>query len=389
MLSWASSRSVRIPWEINKSQNANQDYTEVVRRLQDAGIAVAASFILGIDGQAQRSITALKDWLTEAQPRFLNLGVLTPMPNTVLYRQLQRDGRLLADGLALWKHLDKSTNTIKYELDAKEIDASFEDIQTHFFRPQVIAKTMLSHVVGKRQIVMPSIYLAAALQKRKGHCRTVAFPPRKNASTPSGEHAERSPLKLKLLTWNINQWPVLGAGKSCRQDLERVREAIGEFDVVCLQECWSADSQELRWAFPFHYFDHMLPRTGLGSGLLILSKHPIRAWYHLPYKARAFPDSLSNKSATMVTIEAQGGHQVDVINTHLQAWGKPKIRQLQLEELVRFIAQRRQSPVGVVVGDFNLTRGSGALDPFKKACVTSRAQWRTQPVPVAFSMARG
>ncbi len=120
------------------------------------------------------------------------------MPNTALYRQVKQEGRLLADGLALWKHLDKATNTIRYdELAAEEMEQAFEDVVTHFFRPQAIAKTFLEHVIGKGQLVMPSIYLGAALRKGRSRCRSVAF------TTGDGHHLGETgeqPVAIKLLS---------------------------------------------------------------------------------------------------------------------------------------------------------------------------------------------
>lgn len=359
---------------IGKGRNAELDYTEVVETMQRAGIAVAASFILGLDTHCPDYGEDLKRWLDQARPLFLNLGVLTPMPNTALYRQARREGRLLADGPALWRQLDKATNTLRYRhLTADEVEATFEDVMTHYFQPKVIAQNFLHHLLVDRQLVMSLLYLGAARRKSSSRSHSVAFagPPKRLEASSPHEQAEATPprpVELRLLTWNVNQWPLLSRINRCARDLERVRALLVDYDLVCLQECWSAESQELRWSFPFHYHDHQTTGWGLGSGLLILSKLPIHAWYSQRFDARAFPDSLAAKGATLVRVGVEGFGEVDLVNTHLQAWRGRDVLLAQMAELASFVDERARSSLGLVVGDLNSSPGAAEYDYLKAAC---------------------
>ncbi len=162
---------------IDKDQYAPLDYTEVVRRVQGAGIGVAASLILGLDTHDRSYEQELTTWLDEARPLFLNLGVLTPMPNTALYRQARRDGRLLADGLELWPHADKATTTLTYpHLTADEVEEMFDNVVRHFFRNRSILRTFAHQLFVRRHLTLSFLYLASALRKRGNACKTFAPP---------------------------------------------------------------------------------------------------------------------------------------------------------------------------------------------------------------------
>lgn len=173
---------------IDKDQYAPLDYTDVVKKVQAAGIGVAASLILGLDTHDREYEHELKSWLDEARPLFLNLGVLTPMPNTALYRAARRDGRLLADGLDLWPHVDKATNTLRYsQLSSDEVEEMFGNVVRHFFRNTSILKTFAHQLFVQRHLSLSFLYLASALRKRGNSCKTIA-PPRSGQAAMGAVH---------------------------------------------------------------------------------------------------------------------------------------------------------------------------------------------------------
>ena len=159
---------------IDKDQYSTIDYTEVVRKVQDCGIAVAASLILGLDTHDRSYERQLTDWLDRARPLFLNLGVLTPMPNTALYEAARDQGRLLVDGVELWKEMDKATHTLRYRhLTAGEASDIFANVVQHHFRSRNIARNFLYYFFVKRQFALSCLYVAAALRKRDRSCNRV------------------------------------------------------------------------------------------------------------------------------------------------------------------------------------------------------------------------
>jgi radical SAM superfamily enzyme YgiQ (UPF0313 family) len=72
-------------------------YKEAIRRIQAHGITVNACFVTGLDGHDKRVFDAIEDFVADALPWDVQITVPTPFPGTPLYRQLQREGRLLAE----------------------------------------------------------------------------------------------------------------------------------------------------------------------------------------------------------------------------------------------------------------------------------------------------
>ena len=162
--------------------------------------------------------------------------------------------------------------------------------------------------------------------------------------------------ELTILTWNINQWPVVGRRRRCRRGLARVRPMIRAFDVVCLQECWSGRSQALRGAFPHHHLDGERAFTGFGTGLLTLSKHPVVEVRSRRYRERRFPDSLAAKGVSLARVRVPDFGEIDIVNTHLQRWMGRTVRRAQVLELERFIRKTSKNTVAILAGDLNLGR---------------------------------
>ena len=71
------------------------DYARRVRILHDNGIQVNGSFVLGFDGDGPDCFARLCDWIEEQRLECATFHILTPYPGTPLFRQLQREGRLL------------------------------------------------------------------------------------------------------------------------------------------------------------------------------------------------------------------------------------------------------------------------------------------------------
>ncbi len=174
-------------------------------------------------------------------------------------------------------------------------------------------------------------------------------------------------IELSLLTWNINQWPSAFGGRRNRRRLATVRSLVREFDLVCLQEAWSGAAQEIRREFPHHHLDRGRSAVGFGSGLLTLSRYPIRSGRFARYVAAAFPDSLASKGISLATVELPGQGTIHVINTHLQARFWPDVRRRQMEQLDRFVAEQCSGGCVLIAGDLNARRGSGEFQQLRRA----------------------
>ncbi len=72
-------------------------YKEAIRRIQGRGITVNACFVLGLDGHGPPVFDSLIDFVTDALPWDVQITLPTPFPGTPLYRQMQREGRLIEE----------------------------------------------------------------------------------------------------------------------------------------------------------------------------------------------------------------------------------------------------------------------------------------------------
>jgi radical SAM superfamily enzyme YgiQ (UPF0313 family) len=68
---------------------------EKVRRLQDHGIGVEGTILLGMDEQSEDDVKRLVEFLMEIQLDLAEFTILTPFPETQAWRDLEREGRIL------------------------------------------------------------------------------------------------------------------------------------------------------------------------------------------------------------------------------------------------------------------------------------------------------
>lgn len=71
------------------------DYGRRVRLLQEHGIQVNGSFVVGFDGDTRDTFVAMAEWIEENRLECATFHILTPYPGTPLFRQYEREGRLL------------------------------------------------------------------------------------------------------------------------------------------------------------------------------------------------------------------------------------------------------------------------------------------------------
>jgi radical SAM superfamily enzyme YgiQ (UPF0313 family) len=77
--------------------------TEVVERAHDLGMLIQGMFICGLDGDDLDSFDRTYEYCDRSNLDATVVGILTPYPDTPMYRQLKREKRIL-DGD--WKHYD-------------------------------------------------------------------------------------------------------------------------------------------------------------------------------------------------------------------------------------------------------------------------------------------
>ncbi|MDZ4715729.1 MAG: sphingomyelin phosphodiesterase [Cytophagales bacterium] len=168
---------------------------------------------------------------------------------------------------------------------------------------------------------------------------------------------------LRLLTWNIQMLPVIvhpnGKAKRARAIVEQLEK--NPYDVVVFQELFKKRSRRiiskgLAASYPYH--TRVLNKRSIGlktnGGVMIFSRHPIKETHQIRYSKRTGFDKLSRKGALMAEIDFHG-KPVQVIGTHLQAFGDVEIMHSQYDQLYDELLGPYTKPgvAQLICGDLN------------------------------------
>ena len=90
---------------LNKAWLKVEEHEKNINALTKAGLVISSEMIVGTDGDTEQSIRETKKFIERnkiAIPRFY---ILTPVPETELYNQMQKENRLVTED---WKLFDGS-----------------------------------------------------------------------------------------------------------------------------------------------------------------------------------------------------------------------------------------------------------------------------------------
>lgn len=105
---------------------------DAVRAIQESGVVVNGCFVVGADGETNASIDRLAQFIAESPLAEVQVTLQTPFPGTALYRQLNRQGRLLhADSWENYTLFDVTYQPDK--LTAKELASGFRRLMANVF----------------------------------------------------------------------------------------------------------------------------------------------------------------------------------------------------------------------------------------------------------------
>jgi len=178
---------------------------------------------------------------------------------------------------------------------------------------------------------------------------------------------ERSPQKLKLLSWNIYMLPGVLSNLNGRR-----AEAIGkwladsDYDIVVFQEAFCPLARRkirrlLETRFPYQAgpANQKLFSFKTNSGLWIFSTYPILSSQSIIFKNRHGWDALSRKGALMVEIDVNGA-SVQIAAMHLQNSGGAWRRHAQCVEFYERLLKpnKKDCTPQLLCGDFNINKNS-------------------------------
>ncbi|TKA58499.1 hypothetical protein B0A53_00239 [Rhodotorula sp. CCFEE 5036] len=192
--------------------------------------------------------------------------------------------------------------------------------------------------------------------------------------------ADTEGTRLRVLT--LNCWGLWLLADKRRQRIAAIADWIAnshgaQFDVIALQEVWVRADFDLiadRAKDAGMTHSRFFYSGAIGSGLGLISRHPIVSAFVSPYLLNGSPipfvdDWFAGKAVCGITVQVPAVGKVDVLNTHMFAPGgeadnvKGAHRIAQAWDLARMAVEKAERGRHVIVmGDFNSQPHSIIMD---------------------------
>jgi radical SAM superfamily enzyme YgiQ (UPF0313 family) len=120
----------------HKRSPRTKDYGRRVRLLQDHGIQVNGSFVVGFDGDRREVFQQTASWIEEHRLECATFHILTPYPGTPLFRELEAAGRLLHRD---WSRYDTAHVVFRpRQMEVEELALGYDWLYRKLFSPASI-----------------------------------------------------------------------------------------------------------------------------------------------------------------------------------------------------------------------------------------------------------
>lgn len=134
----------------NKKQNLGRNYSEAIQRLHSLGIMINGSFVFGLDADDKDVFKQTVDWAVQSGLTTSTFHILTPYPGTRLYKDMEKEGRILHRN---WDQYD--TRQVVYKtvsLSAEELKKGYDWAYESFYSWTNIYKASMQHESIKHRI---------------------------------------------------------------------------------------------------------------------------------------------------------------------------------------------------------------------------------------------
>ena len=117
------------------------NYASAIDKIQSYGISVNGCFVLGFDTDTKETFKETEEFIKNSNLSDVQITILTPFPCTDLYKQLETEGRLLAD---FW---DKCTlfdvTYVPKNFTVSELENKFQNLMTNIYSDELVKKRKL------------------------------------------------------------------------------------------------------------------------------------------------------------------------------------------------------------------------------------------------------
>jgi radical SAM superfamily enzyme YgiQ (UPF0313 family) len=118
--------------EAQKGQNLRRNLLDSVKKIQGYGMEVMAGFIVGFDNDPDDIFERQIEFIRESAIPLAMVGLLTALPDTQLWRRLEREGRLLLESTG--NNTDGSLNFVP-KMDATRLIEGYKTIMRAIYSP--------------------------------------------------------------------------------------------------------------------------------------------------------------------------------------------------------------------------------------------------------------
>jgi radical SAM superfamily enzyme YgiQ (UPF0313 family) len=138
--------------QTRKTQNTREDLHVSLQRIYAHGIDVLAGFIVGFDGDTERTFELQRRFIMDAGIQVAMVGLLTALPRTPLYERLKAEGRLLEQERA--DNTKAATNVIPKSMSYEALVEGYQRMVRQLSTDAAIA----DKVVTKLRLMAAPVY---------------------------------------------------------------------------------------------------------------------------------------------------------------------------------------------------------------------------------------
>jgi radical SAM superfamily enzyme YgiQ (UPF0313 family) len=138
--------------EAQKTQNRG-DLVESVKKIQSYGMEVMAGFIVGFDNDPEDIFERQINFIRKSAIPLAMVGLLNALPDTQLWRRLEREGRLLAEGDG--NNTNCSLNFVP-KMDPARLVEGYKSIMRTIYSPAEYYQRALDCLGWVRHTVLPT-----------------------------------------------------------------------------------------------------------------------------------------------------------------------------------------------------------------------------------------
>src|SRR5687767_8896125 len=118
--------------EAQKGQNTHRDLLESIHKIQSYGMEVMAGFIVGFDNDPENIFDLQMKFIRESGIPLAMVGLLTALPDTQLWRRLEKEGRLL--DVSTGNNTDCTINFVP-RMDANRLVEGYKNVIRNIYSP--------------------------------------------------------------------------------------------------------------------------------------------------------------------------------------------------------------------------------------------------------------